>query len=212
APCSAVLFPHPARLFRSDHYFRRSRRYMWPILPSTPFGTASCGCQDGGVRTTPDSPGIIVMTPTRFVRRTRWLALAALLFVSPSIYGQVTYPAPPKEYDVEIRFRLRAPLPGWFDLFDQMLADLKRVGFQRNARPAEEPEDPDNDRLYGIIAPENARKLLLHPNVKTILLSPRGWKPPAEPDKRVKVILELATGLPKDRQHVLSDQVLQQLD
>jgi hypothetical protein len=152
------------------------------------------------------------MTPNRILRRTPWLALIASLALSNSIYGQVKYPAPPKEYDVEIRFRLRAPLPGWYDLFDQMLAELKSVGFQRNARPAEEPEDPDSDRLYGVIASQNSRKLLLHPNVQTILLVPRGWKAPTDADKRVKVNLDLATGLAPDRQHVLSDQVIQQLD
>src|SRR5262249_29766434 len=155
--------------------------------------------------------GTKTMMSNRLVRRVPWLVCAAGLWLSSSIYAQVTQPAPPKEYDVEIRYRLRAPQPGWFDLFDRMLAELKTAGFRRNPRPAEEPEDPESDRLFGVVPSDTAPKLILHPNIRTILLAPRGWQAPAEADKRVKVSLELATGLPKDRQHALFDQVLQQL-
>lgn len=152
------------------------------------------------------------MSPNRFVFRALLLGCAPWLLCTGPIIAQSIQPVPPAEFDVQIRYRLRAPLPQWFDLFDQMLASLKAAGFQRTPRPADEPEDPDSDRLTGTIASANAHKLLLHPYVQTIFLTPRGYKPPTDADKRIKVNLELTTGLPPDRQHLLSEQILRQLE
>src|SRR5439155_24286224 len=114
-------------------------------------------------------------------------------------------------YAVQLRFRIRAPQPGWFDRFDELLAYLKGIGFTRTARPDDEPEDVDADILNGTIASADARKILVHPFAQTILLSPRGYKLPDAADARVKVNLTLATGLPPDRQRVFADQALEHL-
>ncbi len=139
------------------------------------------------------------------------LLITGIAFLVPlSLYGQVAEPAPPAEYDAHIRFRIRTPMPAWLDRFDEMHGYLKTLGFQRDARPNDEPEDPIIDRLSGTIPSANARKALLHSSVRSILLIPRGWKLPASTD-RVRASLELATGLPIERQKVLSDQCRERL-
>ena len=150
------------------------------------------------------------MTPIR-LRRGPWLALVVCATFSGSVYGQTIQPAPPKEYDVQIRFRIRAPQPTWFDRFDELQAYLKGIGFVRTGKPDEELEDVDADVLTGSIASTNALKILAHPFVQTILLSPRGYKVPDAPDAPVKVNLTLATGLPPDRQRVFAEQSLEHL-
>src|SRR5262245_22222837 len=151
--------------------------------------------------------GTFPMTSTRPARFA--LCLALLLAAVATARTEVKYPPAPKEYDVSLRFQIRAPLPGWYDRFDEMMAELKRLGFTREARPADEPEDPSNDRLNGVAASENARKLLSQRYVQTILLRPKGYK--AQPNDRVKVRLELAGGLSLERQQVLHGQVVERL-
>ena len=147
------------------------------------------------------------------LRRGLPLACAAwLLGAAPFLaHAQVKQPSPPKEFDVQIRYRIRQPMPQWLDRFDELQASLKNFGFVRDVRPEDEPEDPEVDRVTGRIPSENARKILLIPFVQTVLAVPQGYKLPPE-GQRVKVSLELATGFPSDRQHVLFEQVLNQLD
>src|SRR5689334_3883038 len=132
--------------------------------------------------------GTLPMTSIRPAR----LALVIILLGAAGAHAEVKYPPAPKDYDVSLRFQIRAPLPSWYDRFDEMMAELGRAGFTREARPADEPEDPSNDRLNGGVASANARKLLGQRYVQTILLRPAGFK--AEPNSRVKVRLELAGG------------------
>jgi hypothetical protein len=153
------------------------------------------------------------MLPRSFLRFVPALVCAVCWLVAGPAYAQVKSPSPPKEYDVQVRFRIRAPLNIWLDEFDKMVDYLQRAGFARDARPADEQEDPDNDVITGHIASENAHKLLLYPAVQTVVARPRGYAIPADPDARVKVTLELAHGsLPLDRQRLLMEQTLGQLD
>jgi hypothetical protein len=147
--------------------------------------------------------GILPMTSTR------WLSSVVLLVVAAAASAEVKYPPPPAEYDVSLRFQIRAPLPSWYDRFDEMMAELNRAGFTRESRPADEPEDPSNDRLDGTVSSGNARKLLAQRYMQTIILRPKGYK--AEPNSRVKVRLELAGGLPLDGQQMLHRQVAERL-
>jgi hypothetical protein len=124
--------------------------------------------------------------------------------------AQVRRPAPPDEYDVTLRFTLRLPLPEWYDRFDEMLADLRRLGFQRPQLPPDGVEDPTNDRLQGRISSRNARKLLTHRSVETLLLQPKGFTP--EAGRPVKIRVELATGLPREQQRALHRQVAEKLN
>ncbi len=109
------------------------------------------------------------MTPIS-VRRRVPLACAALLLCAAPLLGQSKQPPPPKEYDVQVRFRIRQPMPQWLDHFDEMLGSFKSFGFVRDERPEDEPEDPEVDRVTGRMPSGNARKILLNPFVQTIML------------------------------------------
>src|SRR5262245_5572132 len=106
------------------------------------------------------------MLPSRFLRFAPLIVCTVWGLVCGSANAQVKSPAPPKEYDVQVRFRIRAPLNLWLDEFDKMLAYLQKAGFVRDARPADDQEDPDADIVTGHIASDNARKLLLYPAVQ----------------------------------------------
>ncbi|MFL5341765.1 MAG: hypothetical protein ACJ8F7_16595 [Gemmataceae bacterium] len=151
------------------------------------------------------------MTPFSCFRRGLFLALAAWVLSVAAAPAQVVSPPPPKEYDVQIRFRIRQPMPQYLDRLDELVGWLKGIGFVRDARPEDEPEDPDVDRLTGTMPSQTARKAIINPFVQTVLLVPHGYKLP-EPGQRVKVTLDTAANLPRDRQRVLFEQILNQLD
>src|SRR5262245_30200140 len=69
---------------------------------------------------------------TRFAT---WLSLTFALVIAVVARAEVKRPAPPKDYDVSLRFQIRAPLPGWYDRYDEMVAELKKFGFAPAARP-----------------------------------------------------------------------------
>jgi hypothetical protein len=143
-------------------------------------------------------------------RRASWLAIIVVAASTAIAPAQVIYPKPPKEYDVSLRFQIRTPLPGWYDRFDEMVAALKGMGFIREPLPEGEPLDPSNDILKGIIASDNAEKLLGYPAVQTVLLVPHGAKLKSE--ERVKVRLKLASGLGLETQLKLKRQLMDKLE
>src|SRR5262245_32150479 len=53
----------------------------------------------------------------RQLRLAAGFALAICWLANGSVRGQVVNPEPPKEYDVEVRFRIRAPLAIFLDEF-----------------------------------------------------------------------------------------------
>lgn len=134
----------------------------------------------------------------------------AMLSACSSIYGQSKQPAPPKEYDVQIRFRIRAALTQWLDRFEAMNIYLRQQRFVRDTRPADEPEDIEADVITGSVPSPNARKLLLYPEVETVLARPKGYQLPAG-NPRVKVHIELVDKHLPDRQKVLHDQCVERL-
>ncbi len=151
------------------------------------------------------------MIVTRLLGSAPLIAAALGLAFAATAPAEVTYPEAPKEYDAQIRFKLRAPLPAWYDRFDEMLAAMKGVGFVRDPLGPDEQEDPGGDRLSGVSPSAKARLLLRVPGVRTILLKPRGNQLPKF-DQRVKVRLELVSGLSSAKQLQLSRQCLPRLE
>lgn len=143
-----------------------------------------------------------------FGRRCR-LTIVLFIWFAADSPAQVKRPAPPAHYDVTLRFLLRLQLPAWYDRFDEMLADLQKLGFERTNPPSEGIEDPNNDRLDGRIASGQARRLLSYQSVQTILLKPQGFR--AEAGQPVKIRIELAAGLPGEQQQLLHRQVAERL-
>src|SRR5262245_45757329 len=113
-------------------------------------------------------------------------------------------PARPKAYDVQLRYRIYAARNERLKQFDELVAFLNSVGFKKHPRPATEAEDPGETIMSGTIASGQARKLLGDSRIKTILLTPAGYKPPEEGPMKVQI--EIAAGHPAERQLALYEQ------
>jgi len=130
---------------------------------------------------------------------------------APSALGQVPRPAPPKEYDVQLRYRIQAARNDRLKQYFPFLNFLKSVGFERDPGPEDEPENPTYYRMTGKIAATKARDLLSSPLVKTLLLTPASYQLPEDGSTPVKVSLELSAGRPIADQRRFADQVREQL-
>src|SRR5262245_33877980 len=134
------------------------------------------------------------------------LALAAPAFAQPAV------PKPPAEYDVLLRYEINAFRGEHVVQFDQLLNYLKSLGFKKVSEFEDERESRDRIHMEGIIASENARKLLNERHVKMLLLLPAGVKlfedpKKPNPDQPLRVQLELGTVPDPARQRLLADQV-----
>src|SRR5438552_16204494 len=127
-----------------------------------------------------------------------------------TLRAQPVAPPPPKEYEVQVRYRILAARNERLAKFNAMVGYLETVGFKKDAGPEDEAENASYNRMSGTIASANVRKLIIEPHVKSVLLLPAGYKLPAETEL-VKAQLELATGLAPDRQHLLAVQTLDKL-
>jgi hypothetical protein len=153
------------------------------------------------------------MRPIRFFLGTptlRAVVLTALL--GGPAAADVAAPPPPPNYEVVIRYRIRAGRNERVAQFQQMLAYFESLGFQKNLGPENEAEDPTLTRMSGAISSANALKLLNEPHVRAILLTPPGFEVPADPDTPVKVRLGLARVLTPERQALLAAQVQGRLE
>lgn len=136
-----------------------------------------------------------------------WVLSLVLLLDGSRGLAQPAAPPPPKEYRVQIRYRIRAAGPERIGRYRALLRYLESLGFQREGALEDAAEDPDQTRMTGTIASRNALKILMDPHVQAILLLPQGFELPAEGDQPVKVQLRLKAGLPLDRQRLLADEV-----
>ena len=135
------------------------------------------------------------------------LPIALGLWIAPAL-AQVKVPKPPASYDVELRYRIAANRDERLRQFDQLDKFLTRIGFQ--VTPTEDSEtapfDPAAERMLGSIPSSTAQALLQDHRIKTVLLKPAGYKLPENADERVKVRIELTSGLPVHQQRLLHQQ------
>lgn len=136
----------------------------------------------------------------------RLLPLLTLLLAVGSVCAQPAAPAPPTEYDAQIRYQIDAFRNERLEQFFPLVKYLESVGFKKDEGPIDEAENPRVTRMTGTVTAAGARKLIAPRQVRTVLLLPKGFELPAETDP-VRVQLELATGLTPDRQRILADQV-----
>jgi hypothetical protein len=123
-------------------------------------------------------------------------------------------PPPPAKYTVVIRYRIVAFRNERVAQFNTLMAALKARGFERD--PDEEPAldeaaDMNATQLRGTVPSKRARELLAVKNVRSLLLYPEGEKAPAEAGQAVRVVIDLAAGLPLDRQRLLHAQTAEAL-
>jgi hypothetical protein len=123
------------------------------------------------------------------------------------VEGQPAAPPAPKEYQVFIRYRIRAARNERVAQFREMLAYLESIGFKKEPGPENEAEDPNQIIMGGTIPAANASKILLEQHVRSILLMPPGLQAPADRETPVKVRIHLTPGLSPDRQSLLASQL-----
>jgi hypothetical protein len=140
--------------------------------------------------------------------RRHLLAFASLFFLWATVLAQPAAPKGPAEYDATLHFRIDAVGNDRIAQYLAMVRHLRSVGFQRdpNEDTVGEAEDPRANRMRGTIAAGKVNLLLNDRHVKSVLLLPRGQKPPADKEARVRVDLRLRSGLALERQRLLADQ------
>lgn len=141
----------------------------------------------------------------------RCIACLLLAMLLSSVPGPQALAAPPREYRVQLRYRIIAGRNERLTQYFALVRYLESVGFRKDPGEITEPEDFRHDRMTGTIAADRALLLLREPHVKSLLLMPVGYQLPEEAEQRVKVQLMLADNLPLDRQRVLTEQIRERL-
>src|SRR5687768_13288914 len=99
---------------------------------------------------------------------------------SSPMWAAYPAPAPPKEYKVLLRYRIRANRNERLAQYFVLTRYLESIGVRRDPGPETEPEDPDQTRMTGTIASDQARNLLRDPHVRSLVLIPTGYELPAD--------------------------------
>jgi hypothetical protein len=122
-------------------------------------------------------------------------------------------PPPPSSYDVQISYRIQAFRNERLLQYYQMMRYLKKIGFQRDPQDvaANEAEDVAHTRLRGVIPSRHAHELLNEQHIRSIQLLPHGAKLPEDKAARVRVEIELWSGLTREGQYQLSRQTVEVL-
>ncbi|HEY8504057.1 MAG TPA: hypothetical protein VIL46_05705, partial [Gemmataceae bacterium] len=151
--------------------------------------------------------------PAMHLKATLALGIVAASLSGTAAPAQVKLPPPPERYDVELRFRIDAGRNERIRQFLAMLEYFGSIGFEvaRGTDTELMMFDPTAERLRGTIGSDRARLLLREPHVRTVLLTPAGYAPPADPSERVKVAVELERGLAGPAQQRLYVQALGRL-
>jgi len=127
--------------------------------------------------------------------------------------AQSRQPKPPDTYEVEFRYRIKAGRNDRIVQFTALAKHLASLGFKRVENDDSDLDifDPTAERMNGTIPAANARKLLAEPHIETVLIAPAGFKPPADENEAVKVLIDLSGGFMPEQQQEFSRQVKQVL-
>ena len=130
--------------------------------------------------------------------------------VAIALFAQAPAPPLPAKYDAVLRYHIIAPRDQHALLYDRLIASLQRLGFEfqppLDQRPPTDRIDPTKNTLRGLVPSKNVAAVRDLPNVGGLLLVPEGMKLPDDPDTPVRVNIQLAGGLPYDRQQDLAAQ------
>ncbi len=139
--------------------------------------------------------------------------LLAFSLVSLSSAAAPPAPPPPETYDVQISYRINAFRNERLLQYAEMMRYLKKRGFQRNPQDVaeNEAEDVAHTRLSGTVPGRHAQDLVNERHIRSILLIPHGAKLPEDKATRVRVEIELFSGLTPEGQYRLSRQTLEVL-
>ena len=99
---------------------------------------------------------------------TRFVCLGfSLLSIANSLAAEAA-PPPPKEYNVQLRYRIVAGRNDRVAQFFALTNFLESIGFNKDFGPPTEPEDVTRTRMTGTIAAADALKILNNPHVKSL--------------------------------------------
>jgi hypothetical protein len=138
------------------------------------------------------------------------MTVLVILAASGPLGAQVIAPPPPAEYDAIIRYRIRADRNERIRQFLELTRFLASAGFQREPTETDDALDPNAERFHGKLPSSAVRQILTDPRVRSVLLVPAGYHLP-EGEVRVPVRIELASGLPRERQQLLHLQAIDRL-
>jgi hypothetical protein len=126
------------------------------------------------------------------VMRTLLIA-AGWLTVALAANAQVKVPRPPDQYDATVRYRIVGDRNERVLQFEAMTKFFGGLGFKEAESDVSDlaPFDPTAEIITGTIPSKTARDLLKHRRVQTIVLAPAGYKPPADPQTPIRVLIEL---------------------
>ncbi|MCX7663979.1 MAG: hypothetical protein N2112_00370 [Gemmataceae bacterium] len=136
-----------------------------------------------------------------------------LSLCSNPLLAQVKSPAAPKEYDVQLRYRISAERNQRVLIYEELSRFLKKIGFQDMTDPDEletAPFNPASERKTGVIESKVAMDLLRDPRIQTVLLAPKGFKYPE--GGRVRLRISLNREVPRNEQLKFYKQVLDRLN
>jgi hypothetical protein len=139
------------------------------------------------------------------------LSALFLCLMGGPILAEAPQPALPKEYDVQLRYRIRAGRNERILQYFAFIKFLEDAGFKKDPGPDNEPEDLTLNRMTGKIAATHVRGLLEDRHVKSLLLFPAGYKLPEDGATPVKVQIEIVGGRPIQVQREFYEQVKEQL-
>ena len=143
----------------------------------------------------------------------RIVAGSGALFLHLIVVAAPPAPPPPETYDVQISYRINAFRNERLLQFDEMMRFLKKAGFQRNPQDVaeSEAENVKHTRISGTIPGRRAPELLNERHIHSILLIPHGAKLPEDKATRVRVEMELFSGLTPGEQYRLNRQTFEVL-
>ena len=144
-------------------------------------------------------------------KRLTILAILILPLASNWVGGQPAGPPPPDKYFVKLRYVINAPRDPHVMQYDALIKHLQSLNFEfippLDEHPETDREDPNKNRLEGLVPADKVLDLLKNKSVASVLLLPPEWKDKELPaEQMVGVRLEMAGGFSPARQKELADQ------
>ncbi len=127
--------------------------------------------------------------------------------------AQVTYPARPETFDLQLRYRIRADRDERIRQLRDLQRHLKALGFVETAREDADLDlfDPAAEDFRGTLPAANLDRLFENRAVQTAVAVPAGQALPADGKTPVGVRVRIASGFGRDEQRNLHEQVVRHL-
>lgn len=141
--------------------------------------------------------------------RSLFLMSVAMCISTTAATAQPLQPANPDQYDIHLRYRIRADRDGRVVAFRALTAHLKSLGFA--AAPRDDADldifDTTAEKLNGSISSANIGKLFDDASIRTAILMPAGQVLPEDAAVKVPVQIRIAAGLGLTEQRLLHSQI-----